>query len=179
MTNKLLGALTRMSKWLKFVIGATGSLRQNTRPRITAALHTNAEPNEAAKEIAPSKPRCTQESVLDARSPSTPTTAKSSIVQKIVDISTQRKDVKPNGFQLHLEGWQHSSWTRPMATAQFAMIQSTLTSSGQTRPAIQLITSNQFQLEEIMRCKTFKLLTSNATCKKERRFSRHTPPGGN
>lgn len=176
MTNKLLGALTRLSKWLKFVIGATGSLKQNTRPRITAALHINAEPNEAAKEIAPSKPRCTQESVLDARSPSTPTTAKSSIVQKTVNISTQRKDVKPNGYQLHLEGWQHSSWRRPMATAEFAITRSSWTSRGQTRPAIQSITSNQFQLEETMRWKTFKLLTSNATSKKEPQSSRHTPP---
>lgn len=179
MTNKIRGALTRLSKWLKFVIGATGSLKQNTRPRITAALHTNAEPSEAAKEIAPSKPRCIQESVLAALSPSTPTIVKSFTAQMIANISTQRKDVKPNAYQLHLEGWQHSSWTRRMATAEFAIIRLTSTSTGQTRPAIQSTTSNQFQLEETMMCKTFKPLTLNATFKKERQSSRHTPPGGN
>lgn len=139
MTNKIRGALTIGSKWLKFVIGAMGSLKQTTRPRITAALHTNVKPNEVDKEIGQGKHGHTLDNVLDARSPSTPTTPRCSTAPKIADISTQRKDVNVSDYQYHLDDWQPSSWTRRMETAEFVSNQLISNSNTHTVGATALI----------------------------------------
>jgi len=168
MVNKLIQALSSWSKWLKFVIGATGSLKQNTRPRITAALHTNAKPSEADKEIGPEQPGCTQDNVLDARNPSTPTTPRCSTAPRIAVSFTQRKDVNVSDYQYHLEDSQPSSWTRRMGTAEFVDNQSTSTSSTQTVGVTALTTSSRFIPGARTRRTTSSQLTSNATGRRER-----------